>query len=136
MAWTTVFALSASCRLPAAAKSMVVARAPPLMSAAVRPPFASSSIASPAWDAPKMVSAPICNARSESSAMFADGSSSAPSTRLMLLSKSDAILNDAAPAATMAGVAVAVMAMPTFCIPLPTFSAALFRASDFSAAVL
>src|SRR5690606_24565766 len=51
---------------PAAASFMVAARPPPLISAAVRPPLANSSMAWLASLALKTVSAPIFSARSDS----------------------------------------------------------------------
>ena len=49
-------------------------------------------MAAPASDALKTVSAPMSKASCRSSSMLAEGSLSAPETRLMLLSKSMAVL--------------------------------------------
>ena len=78
IACTTTFAASPSPIPDDAARSIVVCNAPALMSASVRPPFASSVIAFPASVAEKMVSWPVLIASCRSSSISDIGLSNAP----------------------------------------------------------
>ena len=149
IACTTTLAEVPSSMPEDAAKSMVAFSAPPLIWASVRPPLASSTMASPASFALNCVSAPIFRARLRILPIWLMGMFRAPAVWLMVSSKSAPVFTAERPSATSGVVKPSVIFAPVLDIFSPaeenllpaldalllTLSADALTLSSFSLAV-